>query len=143
MGWLYLYAGLTKVLDPEWTAAGYLKSAKTFSGLYQWFASDANIGWVDFINQWGLTIIGAALILGVAIKLASYAGALLTMLYYFPVLTFPYIKPHSYIVDEHVVYALAFLVLAALGAGRIWGIDGWLEKQGLTQKVPWLGKLLG
>lgn len=48
MGWLIFYAGITKVLNPNWTAAGYLKGAKTFSGFYQWFALPQNIGWVNF-----------------------------------------------------------------------------------------------
>ena len=28
LGGLFFYAGITKVLDPSWTAAGYLKGAK-------------------------------------------------------------------------------------------------------------------
>lgn len=35
IGWLMFYAGITKVLNPEWSAAGYLKGAKTFVVFYQ------------------------------------------------------------------------------------------------------------
>ncbi|NIT04543.1 DoxX family membrane protein [Candidatus Saccharibacteria bacterium] len=143
MGWVYLYAGLSKVLNPDWTAVGYLKAAKTFPGLYQWFASAQNIDWVNFLNKWGLTLIGAALILGVAVRFASYMGALITMLYYFPILVFPKAGANSYIVDDHVIYALIFVLLAAFGAGRVWGLDSWLERSNLIQKAPWLRKLLG
>lgn len=142
LGWVYLHAGLAKVLNPDWTAAGYLKSAKTFPNIYQWFASSANIDWVNFLNKWGLTLIGAALILGLAIKIASWAGAAITMLYYFPVLTFPTIGANSYIVDDHVIYALVFVVFAALGSQSTWGGYSWLKSRGWL-KAPWLTKLLG
>jgi len=143
LGWVFLYAGLTKVLNPNWSAAGYLKAAKTFPELYQWFASAENIGWVNFLNKWGLTLVGAALILGIGIRIASWAGAALMLLYYFPVLTFPKIGANSYIVDEHIVYISIFLVLGALGAQSSWGIYSWLKAKGLEQKIPWLAKLLG
>lgn len=122
-GWLFLYAGITKVLDSTWSAGGYLTSAQTFSGLYSWLASPANIGWVNFLNEWGLTLIGIALILGIFVRWASYAGVLLMLLYWLPVLSFPYVGDHSYIVDEHVIYILVLLVLAYFRAGKYWGLD--------------------
>src|SRR3989304_7293946 len=62
LGVLFFYAGITKVLNPNWSAAGYLNSAKTFPGLFQWFASAGNLGWINFVNEWGLTLIGFALL---------------------------------------------------------------------------------
>ncbi len=123
LGWLFLYAGISKILDPAWTSAGYLKGTKTFTGLYAWFATPANIGWVDFLNEWGLTLIGISLILGIAVRWSSLAGIALMALYYFPVLEFPYVSDHSYIVDEHIIYILAFLVLYFGKAGGYWGLD--------------------
>ena len=29
-GWMFFYAGITKVLNPQWSAEGYLKGAKSF-----------------------------------------------------------------------------------------------------------------
>lgn len=143
LGWVFLYSGLTKVLNPDWTAAGYLKSAKTFPALYQWLASAANIDWVNFLNQWGLTLVGAALVLGIAIRIASWTGVAIMLLYYFPVLTFPKIGANSYIVDEHIVYALILLVFASLESQGTWGIYGLLQKKGWLDKLPRLAKLLG
>ncbi|HLD96365.1 MAG TPA: DoxX family membrane protein [Patescibacteria group bacterium] len=143
LGWVFLYAGLTKVLNPEWTAAGYLKGAKTFTDLYQWFAADANIGWVSFLNQWGQVLIGTAMILGVGVRIASWGGALMMLLYYFPVLVFPKIGANSYLVDEHIIYALVFLVFGALGAQSTWGVSAWLKSKGWLQKPAWLAKILG
>jgi len=124
LGWLMLYAGITKVLDPKWTAAGYLANAKTFANLYQWLASPANIGWVNFINQWGLTLLGVSLILGIGVRLSSVLGAVLMLLYYFPVLEFPYLE-HAYLVDEHIIYALVLVFFAVIRAGRYYGLEEW------------------
>lgn len=123
MGWFFFYAGITKVLDSTWSAAGYLESAKTLSGLYHWFASAQNIGWVNFINEWGLTLIGISLIFGILVRWASLGGILLMTLYYLSILQFPYIAPHSLLVDEHIIYILVFLLFFASRAGQIWGLD--------------------
>ncbi|KKU53297.1 MAG: DoxX [Parcubacteria group bacterium GW2011_GWA1_48_11b] len=123
LGWVMLYAGVTKIIDPEWTAAGFLKGAKTFPDLYAWFASPVNITWVNFLNEWGLTFLGVSLILGVFVRYSSPLGALLMMLYYFANLEFPYPNPHSYLVDEHIIYALVFLFFAVIKAGKFYGFD--------------------
>jgi thiosulfate dehydrogenase (quinone) large subunit len=143
LGWLIFYAGITKVLNPEWSAAGYLRGAKTFSGLYRWFGQPEILPTINFLNEWGLTLLGVALILGVAVRLVSVPGALMMILYYLPVLEFPYISTHSYIVDEHIIYALVFLLLGALGAGRVWGLDDWLSKKLSMEKAELYRKWIG
>ena len=120
-----LYAGITKVLNPQWSADGYLKGAKTFAGLYQWLLSPGILPVANFVNEWGLTLLGVSLILGIFVRLSSVLGAVLMLLYYFPVLVFPYAGEHSYIVDDHIIYAFVLLFLAAMRAGRIWGLDAW------------------
>ncbi len=123
LGWLFLYAGITKVTDPAWSAAGYLKGAKTFAGFYQWLFDPSILPAVNFLNEWGLTLIGVSLLLGVGVRAASYAGALLMLLYYLPILDFPKVGDHSYIVDEHIIYLFLFLLFAAVRAGRVWGLE--------------------
>lgn len=123
-GWLFFYAGFTKVIDPQWSAVGFLNNAQTFSGFYSWLASPNILPVVDFLNEWGLTLIGAALILGVLVRLSAYLGALIMLLYYFPGLTFPYIGEHSLIVDEHIIYALGLLLLASLSTAHHFSIFG-------------------
>jgi len=123
MGWMFFYAGITKVLNPEWSAGGYLKGAKTLPELFAWFASPGILPFVNFINEWGLTLLGVSLILGAFVRLSALLGAVLMMLYYLPALTFPYIDAHSYIVDEHIVYALVLLFFVGIKAGRVWGAD--------------------
>ena len=129
LGILFFYAGITKVINPDWSAGGYLNSAKTFPGLYQWFASAGNIGWINFVNEWGLTLVGLALITGLLVRWASLGGILLMILYYLPILQFPIVGEHSYIVDEHIMYITVFLILISSNAGTFWGLDSWLYKR--------------
>lgn len=135
LGWIFFYAGITKLFDPEWTAAGFLKSAKTFPALYQWFALPQNIGWVNFLNEWGLTLIGTALILGIFIRFASFWGIVLMLLYYFPQLQFPKAGAHSFIVDEHIIYILVLLVVIFSKDAKRYGLDKWARKLPVVKHI--------
>ena len=81
MGWLMFYAGITKVLNPEWSAAGYLKGAKTFTGFYNALLSPNILPIINFVNAWGLTLLGVSLILGIFVRSSSVLGAVLMLLY--------------------------------------------------------------
>ena len=142
-GWMFFYAGITKVIDPTWSAEGYLKSAKTFVGLYQWFASPGILPFINFVNEWGLTLIGISLIFGVFVRLSSICGVALMLLYYLPILQFPHPNPHSYIVDEHIIYIFGLLVLASFRAGRMWGLENWYANLPICSKFPRLRMWLG
>lgn len=143
MGWLFFYAGITKILNPAWSAGGYLNGAKTFTVFYQWLASPEILPYTNFFNEWGLTLIGVALILGVFVRLSSTLGAIMMVLYYFPILTFPKVGANSYIIDEHIIYVLVFLFLGAIGAGRNWGLENWCSNLPICRRYPTLRKLLG
>jgi thiosulfate dehydrogenase [quinone] large subunit len=135
LGWLFFYAGFTKLINPAWSAKGYLLGAKTFSGFYTWLTSDSVMPIVDFVNEWGLTLLGASLILGIAVRFSSMLGALMMLLYWFPVLTFPYVD-HGYLVDDHIVYALVLLYFAAIGAGRYYGLGERCSRLPLCARYP-------
>ena len=138
LGWIFLYAGIVKVLDPTWSSGGYLKSAKTFTVLYAWFASPNIINITNWLNEWGLTLLGISLIFGVLVRLSSVLGALLMLLYYFPVLSFPYVGAHSFIVDEHIIYIVVLILMFSFRAGRIWGLDKYLVKIGWFKRLSFL-----
>ena len=138
-----LYAGLTKILNPDWSAEGYLKGAQTFKNLYDWFLQPGKLPLINLINEWGLTLLGISLILGIFVRLSSVLGAVLMFLYYFPVLSFPYIQPHSFIVDEHIIYAVVLLFLASIRAGRIWGLEEKCSNLPICSRFPRFRNLLG
>ena len=40
IGWHFLYEGISKVLIPNWSAAGYMANSRgLFSGIFHWIAS--------------------------------------------------------------------------------------------------------
>lgn len=122
-GWLLFYAGITKVLNPEWSAAGYLSNAKTFSGFYDMLLNPSVLPIINILNEWGLTLLGIALLLGLFTRISSVLAAILMLLYYFPILAFPYAGDHSFIVDDHIMYVGAFVILYYFNAGKYWGLD--------------------
>src|SRR3989338_3386622 len=136
LGWMFFYAGITKVLNPAWSAAGYLTGAKTFVGFYQWLISPGILPITNFMNEWGLALLGVSLILGIGVRLSSILGAILMMLYYFPILDFPYPNPHSFLIDEHVIYALILILFASLRAGRALGLENWCSRLPICSKYP-------
>ena len=143
LGWMFFYAGITKILS------GNL------------FLNPQILPAVNFLNEWGLTLVGVSLILGIFTRLGSIVGAGLLMLYYFPVLGplpegiitplsgyFPfnlglYPDTHSFIVDSHILEALAVLVVGALKAGRVFGLENWCANLPLCRRWyetrSWLG----
>lgn len=136
LGGLYFYAGVSKLFDPSWSAAGYIAGAKTFVGLYQWLLQPDILSVVNALNAWGLTLIGVALILGIGTRVAVVSGITLMALYYLAALNFPYPNEHAFLVDEHVVYSLALLVLAAFGAGQLWSLSVWCARLPLCRRFP-------
>lgn len=143
LGWLMFYAGITKVINPAWSAEGYLNTAKTFSGFYAWLTQPGLLSVVNFLNEWGLTLLGVSLILGVFVRLSGILGAILMVLYYFPGLSFPMIGKNAFLVDEHIIYALILLFFASVRAGRVWGLERWCASLPICSKFPKLRAWLG
>lgn len=135
-----LFDGLHILQTPEWSAKGFLLAAKTFPEFYAWFAQPFNTWWVDPLNSWGITLIGAALLLGVFIRPAAWAGFLLMILYYFPHNVLPY-TTYGYIVEEHVIYAAVFALIAVLPIAQAFSLSGVLRKTFLGT-VPLIKRLL-
>ena len=134
LGWFMFFAGIEKVLDPAWTAQGFLLNAKTFPALYAWLGASANSWWIDPLNAWAITLIGVALVLGIGIRAASWGGVLLMILYYFPQYVFPAV-PHGFIVDSHIIYAAAFILVSLLPEAHRFALAEPLKKTFLG-KVP-------
>ncbi len=143
LGWMFFYAGITKVINPEWSAAGYLKGAKTVVWFYQWLTNPGILPITNFVNEWGLTLLGVSLILGIGVRLSSILGAVLMLLYYFPILDFPYPNPNSFLVDQHIIFIFVLILFASLRAGRVWGLENWCSSLPICSKFPKLREWLG
>lgn len=117
IGWHFLYEGLAKIFQGNWTASGYLQNTSgIFSGFYHWLASSPVIlQVVDFMNVSGLFLIGSALFIGLFTRVAAMGGALLMILYYFAYPPFgnPMMNSegHLFIVDKLFIEATALVFL--------------------------------
>ena len=148
MGWIFLQAGIEKVLDPEWTAAGYLQFAihenNPLSSLWANFTGSPAI---DFLVMWGLTLTGVGIILGALLRWNAFWAAMLMIFFWASALQGGLAEflplEHGWVVDEHIVYAALVFGLGALGAGRILGVDAVLEKTRFVRKNTWLKYILG
>ena len=131
IGWHFLYEGIVKVFNPNWSSVGYLMDSQgVFKEIYYWMASNPSmLNVIDFMNVWGLIAIGLGLILGLFTKVALCGGILLLFMYYFsypPFIGLKYALPMegSYLwVNKTLIEMVAMLVLLFFPTGRIIGID--------------------
>ncbi|WP_280587436.1 DoxX family protein [Halorubrum sp. Boch-26] len=149
IGGMILFAGLGKATGEAFDASGYLvhgvDAASPVSGLYAamgstpWFVEFANV----FVPATQL-LIGTALILGAFVRLAALGGAMQMALFYLG----GWSGDALALFDSTLVYAVVFLTVAAFGAGRVLGLDAYIEKlevggEALTERVPALRYVLG
>jgi thiosulfate dehydrogenase [quinone] large subunit len=138
IGWHLLYEGIIKLLNPNWSSAGYLMDSKGwFSGIFQAIASNPNVLEVaDFLNIWGLIFVGLGLVLGLFTRLASYGGIALLALYY---LSHPASINASYaipsegnyiFVNKNLIELITLAVLTVFPSGNIIGIDRFIFNRG-------------
>jgi len=141
MGWIFVWSGFDKLLG-DWTSAGFLVNA-TQGPLEGWFTdlgtNSAAVDVIDGLVIWGQILIGITLILGVATRFSLFwAGAMMFMFY---IAQFP--PANNPFLDEHIVYIGLFLLLGALGAGRILGLDALIERLPLVRRIRGAEYVLG
>ena len=146
LGWTFLWPFMDKLfgLGHETASAdawlnggnptmGFLShSAGPFSGIYQ---SIAGAGVVNVLFMGGLLCIGVALLLGIAMRPACIAGATLLMLMWTASLP----PENNLFMDDHIIYALVLIGLAAVGAGKTLGLGEWWSRTEVVQRYSWLG----
>ena len=131
IGWFFLYEGLAKILSPNWTSYGYLMDSKgILSPLFTMIAENPTMmGVTDFINIYGLTIIGLLLILGLFERVGYLGAAILLLLYYLshpPLINVEYLLPSegtTLWVDKNLVMLVAVIVLYFFPTSKIIGLD--------------------
>ena len=140
IGWHFLYEGIAKLINPYWSSAAFLLDAKwIFSGLAKWIVSNPSIlSLVDNLNMWGLTLIGACLILGLFGRHVSMLGMLLVLVYYLFTPSFwwlEYARPGegSYlVVNKNLIEACALFVVYLFPTSELIGLDRLVFKNNST-----------
>ncbi len=127
VGYHFLFEGMDKLFDPNWTSAGFLlQSNWLFADIFHSLVESSIIlAVVDFMNIWGQILIGIGLLLGLFSTWAAYAGALLIFFYYIAIP--PFTTSYTFI-DKNLLELFAFLVLAVFPTSQIIGIDLLINK---------------
>lgn len=136
IGWHFLYEGLSKLINPDWSSVGFLLDSQgSFSELFISLASNpALLKLVDFLNVWGLIAVGLGLILGVLSRYAIAGGIALLLLYYFshpPMVGLKFSAPSegSYLwVNKNLIEIFALWVLFMFPSSKIIGLDRFIWK---------------
>lgn len=136
IGWHFLYEGLTKLMNPHWSAASFLlESNWIFAGIFKGIAGNPSVlSIVNVLNTWGLIFIGLGLILGCLSRTATVAGMALIWLYYIcnpPFTGLYYAIPSEgnyLIVNKNLVEMAALFVLLLFPTGHNIGLDRFFYK---------------
>jgi thiosulfate dehydrogenase (quinone) large subunit len=144
LGWVFLWAFLDKTFGlghetahaDAWIRGGsptqgFLQFAAVgpFKGFYHDIAGAA---WADWLFMIGLAGIGAALILGVTMRIAAAAGAIMLVMMWSVVLP----PANNVFMDDHLIYALVIIGLALVGAGDTFGFGRWWRRTRLVERFP-------
>ena len=136
VGWHFLYEGIVKLMTNGWSAKMYLMgSSWIFAGFFHWLASMPRVMiLVDFLNIWGLILIGLSLFSGLLVRWASIAGAALLFFYFvayppIPGYTFGGVTEGSYLwVNKTLIEFCILLVFTAIPEEFFYGADRWIKR---------------
>lgn len=144
LGFVFLWAFLDKLFglgfstapDKSWLmgvspTTGFLSFAT--EGIFgHFFKALAGSTVVDVLFMGGLLGIGSALILGIGVRIARYAGTLLMALMYLSL--FP--PENNPLIDEHIIYILVIWIVTCDAEKHPTRFGKWWTKQTLVKKWP-------
>jgi thiosulfate dehydrogenase (quinone) large subunit len=145
MGFIFVWAFVDKLfglgyatpagkgwIDGGSPTKGFLSGSEgPFAGFYHDLAGTTFANWAFML---GLAGIGVALLLGIGMRIAAGAGALLLAMMYTVVLP-PTTNP---VIDDHLILAVLLIGIAAAGAGSTFGLGRWWNNTPLVKRLPWL-----
>jgi len=157
IGFVFLWAFIDKLFGLHYSttlAAAWIRggsptsgflghvSVGPFEGLFNSWAGSSVLDWLFML---GLLGIGAAVMLGIALRISAVVGTIMLILMW--AAEWPLAINDSAgqpsgstnpIVDYHVIYALVLIVVAAAYAGRTWGLGRAWEQLAVVRRNPWL-----
>lgn len=140
VGWWFLHEGLNKYATPGAFSAGWFleKTGTIVSPVLNAFAGGTTEAAVNIVVPIGELLIGLGLILGALTRTAAFFGAVMMFFLYFG-------GEHwrRGLVNGDLLGLVLFVTIIIVGAGRVWGVDAYLEKSDLVHARPWLRYLLG
>lgn len=141
IGWHFLYEGIIKLYDPDWTSFGYLASAQgPFKPLFFLLANESLIGIIDIMNMTALIVVGITLILGIYEKLGAFIGIGLLALYYLAHPSFPWLvqvkgEGSYWFINKNLIELVACMIIFQFPTGKYFGLDIFFKKNKNTIKT--------
>lgn len=140
VGFWLLHAGLSKLLF-GFDAQGYLQFGSVGAithPVMAAFASGTGLAFVNFVIPVGEFLIGLGLMVGALVRLASFFGSFLMFFFFFT----NHDWAHGFVSGD-LMGLLLLVTIAVFGAGRVWGLDEWLEDMDWARNSRWAHYLLG
>lgn len=117
---------------------GFLNSPAVVGPLKPLFAAIASPA-SDVLFMIGMLAIGAAVMLGIGLRISAVAGTFILVLMYLAEWPFgANAASTNPLVDYHIIFALSLIVVAALSAGDTWGVGAAWKRLPLVQRYRWL-----
>jgi thiosulfate dehydrogenase [quinone] large subunit len=150
-GFIFLWAFLDKTFglgfatpaERSWLnggapSQGFLGSDAVSGPLKPFFAGIASPA-TDVLFMLAMLAIGAAVMLGIGLRVSAVAGSLVMVLMYLAEWPFTANAASTNpFVDYHIIYAFALVAVAATSAGDTWGFGRAWKRLPLVRKNPWL-----
>ncbi|WP_431128668.1 DoxX family membrane protein [Flagellimonas flava] len=138
IGWHFLYEGVTKLYNPEWTSFGYLASAQgPLKPVFAMLAQEPMLQWVDVLNMVALLTVGITLLLGIFERKGALVGIGLLSLYYLAHPSLPgvhqiNVEGNYWIVNKNLIELVACILLYNFPTGQFFGL-AYFRKGRLTK----------
>lgn len=128
IGWHFLYEGIMKLYNPDWTAFGYLATAQgPFKSVFSVMANESIIGVIDILNMTALIVVGITLLVGVFERVGAIVGIGLLGMYYlahppFPGLTQLNVEGNYWFVNKNLIELVALVLIYFVPTGHKFGL---------------------
>ncbi len=145
LGWIFLWSFLDKTFGLGYSTAredAWLEGASPTAGFLEHgtsgpfepvFQAMAGLAIVDWLFMIGSLLLGLALITGIGVRVAGYAGALMMALFYLASMP----PENNPIVSDHIVNIV--LLLAIPRFDYTWlSLAKWWQGTGLVKSNPWM-----
>ena len=151
IGFIFLWAFLDKTfglgfstpVERAWVnggtpSQGFLGSDAVTGPLQPFFAGIASPA-TDVLFMLGMLGIGLAVMLGIGLRISAVAGTVIMVLMYLAEWPFTAgTASTNPVVDYHIIYALALIVVAATAAGDTWGFGAAWRRLPVVRTQHWL-----
>ena len=140
IGWHFLYEGVIKLYNPDWTSFGYLATAQgPFKSVFISLSSEPYLFWADNLNWMALMFVGITLTLGVFEKWGAWVGIVLLALYYlahppFPGLEQVNVEGSYWFINKNLIELVGCIIVLQHPTGKLFGLSNiWNRKKELPK----------